>query len=224
MIYFVRCDVTGLTKIGWTGGGLGASRSAGGVWARLRSFQTSCSTPLRVVSVVDGSRSDESDLHRRHADQCDHGEWFRDVVAPPTAYPLDGFRDDVCTKPLPTVDPAAMMKACVECGAAFREKARTRPNLRCKPCRGWYALALAASGAARRARKPPPRPIVGAVRLLADAKPTGPRPANVCALARDIGRDVGAHWHLVYRVLRGLRGGADPVGRAVLAHPLARAA
>ena len=42
-----------------------------------------------------------------------------------------------------------------------------------------------------------------------------------CAVARDIGRDVGAHWHLVYRVLRGLRGGGDPVGQAVLAHPLA---
>jgi hypothetical protein len=58
---------------------------------------------------------------------------------------------------------------------------------------------------------------------LRDAAPVVPR-AGVGERAKQIAADVGCHWHLAYRTLRGLRPAADDVGRRIIAHPLARAA
>jgi hypothetical protein len=67
VIYFVRCDVTGLTKIGFT------SRPMA---ERLATLQVGSPTVLRVVGVREGGFVDEAGAHAFHREKRRHGEWF----------------------------------------------------------------------------------------------------------------------------------------------------
>lgn len=74
-VYFLRCSVSGLIKIGTTGPRKSHLR------ARLANLQA-CSGPtqvcIRVLPRV--RRSLEKRLHRHFAAARDHGEWFRPSV------------------------------------------------------------------------------------------------------------------------------------------------
>lgn len=67
MIYFVRCDVTGLTKIGYT---------ARPMNERLLELQCGSPTKLRVLGAREGAPLDELAAHRYHHEKRRHGEWF----------------------------------------------------------------------------------------------------------------------------------------------------
>jgi hypothetical protein len=65
-VYFIGAE-NGLVKIGW-------AVSPG---LRLASLQTGSPLRLRLLASKPGSRTDESDLHRRFAHLRVHGEWFK---------------------------------------------------------------------------------------------------------------------------------------------------
>lgn len=67
MIYFVRCDLTGLTKIGFT------SR---GMKERMAALQCGSPTVLRVVGAREGEYLDEAAAHAFYQEKRRHGEWF----------------------------------------------------------------------------------------------------------------------------------------------------
>jgi hypothetical protein len=67
-IYFVRCELTGLTKIGFT------TRNSD---VRLRESQTFAATPLRFLVDTPGTKEQEKLLHEVFNGSRDHGEWFR---------------------------------------------------------------------------------------------------------------------------------------------------
>lgn len=66
-VYFVRCALTGLTKIGisWTPD------------RRVMQLQVGSPTPLRFVGAALGTQADEYAIHDRLRDRWSHGEWFR---------------------------------------------------------------------------------------------------------------------------------------------------
>jgi hypothetical protein len=77
-VYFLRCDLSGLTKIG----------RAEYPTRRVVDIQRMSGSPLRVVAILDVPDFHEKRLHRRHAKVRTHGEWFalaeRDI---PTTHP-----------------------------------------------------------------------------------------------------------------------------------------
>jgi len=91
-IYFLRCKVTKLTKIGYSEGDaiIGWDR----LLRRVRSVQTQMSCDSYLLSVVVGEREDERRLHMLHAEKWKRGEWFdlndSDI---PYSVPGVGLRD-----------------------------------------------------------------------------------------------------------------------------------
>lgn len=67
MIYFAKCDVSGLTKIGF----------AKTVSSRMRTLQTGSAGRLTVVATVPGNIKRESALHGFFESSRVRGEWFR---------------------------------------------------------------------------------------------------------------------------------------------------
>ena len=68
MIYFIQSGTNGPVKIGY---------SAAGAEQRLANLQTGSAAVLRIVGLVNGSRKDEAEWHRRFAHLRIHGEWFK---------------------------------------------------------------------------------------------------------------------------------------------------
>lgn len=66
MIYFVQGQRTGMIKIG----------HSDVVKTRLTTLRTGSPERLRVLALMDGTRHDEQELHRRFAAHRSHGEWF----------------------------------------------------------------------------------------------------------------------------------------------------
>lgn len=91
-IYYLRCKVTGLTKIGFSEGDpiSGWTR----LLRRVRSLQTQMSCDSYLVSVAVGDRAEERKLHTLHAKKWKRGEWFElndsDI---PYSVPGVGLRD-----------------------------------------------------------------------------------------------------------------------------------
>lgn len=69
MIYFIRCTVTGLVKIGYT--------SQETIADRLNQLKVGSPTKLEVIGAQQGSPSDERALHAFYGAKRSHGEWFR---------------------------------------------------------------------------------------------------------------------------------------------------
>lgn len=67
-VYFVQGQLTGLIKIGFT---------EQDVNSRISSMQTGSPDRLKLLGMLPGSRVAEVKLHRRFAEDRDHGEWFR---------------------------------------------------------------------------------------------------------------------------------------------------
>jgi hypothetical protein len=65
-VYFIRDDVTGLTKVGWA---LNPQK-------RLANLQTGSPVPLRLLGSIRGRRESEAYLHDLFAHARRHGEWF----------------------------------------------------------------------------------------------------------------------------------------------------
>lgn len=66
-IYFIRGEITGLIKIGFT---------TGDPQKRLRSLQCGSPDILKLVAVKPGEHLDELRLHQRFSTWRRHGEWF----------------------------------------------------------------------------------------------------------------------------------------------------
>lgn len=80
MIYFLRCEVTGRVKIGY-------SEDERSVVRRVRGLSLSSPTPLALVSLIDGGIYDERLLHSNYAHMRVRGEWFAPgVPIPPPAF------------------------------------------------------------------------------------------------------------------------------------------
>lgn len=69
MIYYLRCDVTGLVKIG-------CSTDERTLCKRVRSHRSSSPTWLEAIAVVEGECRDEAEAHQRHMAHYSHGEFF----------------------------------------------------------------------------------------------------------------------------------------------------
>jgi hypothetical protein len=67
-VYFIAAELLGVVKIGFS-----ASHPDG----RLKELQTGCPARLKLLAFVEGSLSEERQLHRRFSGLCTHGEWFR---------------------------------------------------------------------------------------------------------------------------------------------------
>ena len=67
-VYFIRCSLTGLVKIGHT---------SGVVRQRLSSNQTGSAAELLLERAVPGPRAYEQELHRTWAHRHARGEWYR---------------------------------------------------------------------------------------------------------------------------------------------------
>lgn len=76
--YIVRCDRTGLVKIGKS---LESDE-------RLRNIQAMSPTPLRMIALLRGSKAERA-LHRDFHRLRDHGEWFNLPQAPLTNLIVD---------------------------------------------------------------------------------------------------------------------------------------
>lgn len=68
IVYFIRCTVTGLVKIGITGDS---------AEKRLRALQVGSPTLLELLGHALGGSAEERELHKAHAGRWSHGEWFR---------------------------------------------------------------------------------------------------------------------------------------------------
>lgn len=66
-VYFIKCDLTGLVKIG----------TSAMVAQRLSQLQVGSPTPLRLIGYALGSLEEEYAIHDRHRARWSHGEWFR---------------------------------------------------------------------------------------------------------------------------------------------------
>lgn len=66
-IYFIKCETSGLIKIGFT------TRTPE---ARLRESQTFAATSLRILTETPGTLEQEKQLHKIFAATNHHGEWF----------------------------------------------------------------------------------------------------------------------------------------------------
>lgn len=69
MIYFIRCTVTGLVKIGYT--------SQERIADRLQQLKVGSPTRLEVLGAQHGSPQVEHALHAFYDAKRSHGEWFR---------------------------------------------------------------------------------------------------------------------------------------------------
>lgn len=67
-IYFVRCTVSGLIKIGYTDGK---------PVTRLSSLTVGSPVRLESIALIRGHTADEVALHARFTESWSHGEWFR---------------------------------------------------------------------------------------------------------------------------------------------------
>ena len=65
-VYFIQQGTRGPIKIG----------VAVDIAARIKTLQTGCAEPLRVLATVPGSQQAEHALHRQFADLRMEGEWF----------------------------------------------------------------------------------------------------------------------------------------------------
>ncbi|HXN40293.1 MAG TPA: GIY-YIG nuclease family protein, partial [Myxococcaceae bacterium] len=70
MLYLIRSGRRGALKIGYT-----ADRSSFEV--RLLALQIGNPEELKVIALVEGSKSDERSLHRRFESLCIRSEWYR---------------------------------------------------------------------------------------------------------------------------------------------------
>lgn len=68
MIYFIRCGLTRLVKIGYT--------NQDEIAARLRAMQTGSPGELRVVGAMAGGLCEERVLQGKYAHRHARGEWF----------------------------------------------------------------------------------------------------------------------------------------------------
>lgn len=68
MIYLIRCELTGLVKIGYT---------AADAVKRMADLQVGSPTPLKLLDALPGSRVTEKRLHAHFGADRQHGEWFR---------------------------------------------------------------------------------------------------------------------------------------------------
>lgn len=66
MIYYLKCEASGLTKIG----------KSTNVFGRIRDIQRMGGMPLVLVALLVGYTDEERELHRLHASKRRHGEWF----------------------------------------------------------------------------------------------------------------------------------------------------
>lgn len=66
-VYFIRGEITGLIKIGFT---------TGDPQKRLRSLQCGSPDILKLIAVKPGEHLDEVKLHQRFATWRRFGEWF----------------------------------------------------------------------------------------------------------------------------------------------------
>jgi hypothetical protein len=66
-IYFLRCEVTKIVKIGITGN----------INSRLTNLKVGSSTPLVLIGTIPGSSSMEHKIHAVFSKYRHHGEWFR---------------------------------------------------------------------------------------------------------------------------------------------------
>lgn len=92
-VYFVEAVGLDLIKIGY----------ASNVPLRIRSIETSCPVPVRLLGTFPGGPEMERHFHKEFATHRSHREWFRrspdmdrllSQLAPPTASPPD-VADDV---------------------------------------------------------------------------------------------------------------------------------
>lgn len=81
MIYFVRCEASGLTKIG----------TASDPIRRLKEIQSMSGSTLRVMSLLPGGVRDETSWHRIFAPFRQHGEWFSLIWWPATPHDFSSF-------------------------------------------------------------------------------------------------------------------------------------
>lgn len=111
-VYFLRCALTGLTKIG-----------SGDVADRVRTHRTGSPTVLWCVSVVNGGKTEEQAFHARWAHRCAHGEWFQLGVleVPATQHDVGPFNGSA----------RATACVCARCGGAFRGLAGAQHCKRC---------------------------------------------------------------------------------------------
>lgn len=72
MIYVVQPEPGGPVKIGYTWVGYVED-----VQKRIRSLETGCPWPLKLLATIDGSTALESRLHQRFREYRVHREWFR---------------------------------------------------------------------------------------------------------------------------------------------------
>ena len=67
MVYFIGQDETNFVKIGYSVDPK----------ARLSRLQAANPNKLHMLGIVEGGYSDERMYHKRYAEYCMHGEWFR---------------------------------------------------------------------------------------------------------------------------------------------------
>lgn len=67
-VYFIRCDMTGLVKIGFT---------ENYPTSRLRQLQTGSGGELHLIAFMRTRASRERELHRQFVAHHERGEWFR---------------------------------------------------------------------------------------------------------------------------------------------------
>lgn len=111
VVYFVKCDLNGLVKIGFTIS----------VHDRFKSLAAQSPVPLRVLSVIRGEVEDEIWLHRKFRAAHSHGEWFRlnDSDIPPTQF-------DLVELQRPLSDPCVPSQVVYPSGS--KKKPKNKPN------------------------------------------------------------------------------------------------
>jgi hypothetical protein len=126
-IYFLRCPLNGLVKIGWTG-----------VSPRMRLAGVGTMSPIRLepIGVIPGPKVDEAEFHRRFEAFRSHGEWFRDnqelseLMA--QLDPWD-FGEMSGRKPVAAAPPESVAAWAIRADLTIRGVTRT--------VHGWYELA-----------------------------------------------------------------------------------
>ena len=67
MVYFIGQDETNFVKIGYSVDPK----------ARLTGLQAANPNKLHMLGIIEGGYSNERMYHKRYAEHCMHGEWFR---------------------------------------------------------------------------------------------------------------------------------------------------
>ena len=110
MIYFIQAGDNGPVKIGYS---INPEK-------RLQALQTSHPQKLRMITVIDGDRDLEKELHEYFSDESVSGEWFNiDMRAILAAL----MRLDLLSKPRPDLKPQIdrLMAAWLEYLSALNE-------------------------------------------------------------------------------------------------------